>query len=98
MGFERIECPVLLVWGTKDRVLPLRRYSARMRGLLPDAAWQELRGLGHVPMADDPELVASTIAGFVAEAELGAVAHPTSRWKATASASLETSRPLVNRG
>jgi pimeloyl-ACP methyl ester carboxylesterase len=73
MGFERIECPVLLAWGTKDRVLPLRRYSPRMRGLLPEAAWQVLRGLGHMPMADDPELVVSTIAGFIAQAERGAV-------------------------
>ena len=29
MGFERIECPVLIAWGTKDRVLPRRRYSPR---------------------------------------------------------------------
>jgi pimeloyl-ACP methyl ester carboxylesterase len=46
-----------------------------MRGLLAEAAWQELRGLGHMPMADDPELVVSTIADFVAQAELGAVAQ-----------------------
>ena len=36
--------------------------------MLPDAEWVELRGLGHMPMSDDPELVARTITRFVARA------------------------------
>jgi len=64
-AFDRVTCPVLLAWGTRDRVLPSPRYSQRLRTLLPDADWIELPGLGHVPMSDDPELVARTIAEFV---------------------------------
>jgi pimeloyl-ACP methyl ester carboxylesterase len=55
---------VRLAWGTKDRILPTPKYSRRIRQLLPDAEWVELPGLGHVPMSDDPELVARTITEF----------------------------------
>ena len=65
-SFEGVTAPVLLVWGTRDRILPHKRYSQRLRGMLPDAEWVELRGLGHMPMSDDPELVARTITQFVA--------------------------------
>jgi pimeloyl-ACP methyl ester carboxylesterase len=67
-GFEGITSPVLLAWGTRDRILPSPRYSQRLRELLPAAEWTELAGLGHVPMSDDPELVARTITEFTARA------------------------------
>jgi pimeloyl-ACP methyl ester carboxylesterase len=66
--FDGVDCPVLLAWGTRDRIIPSPRYSKRMRELLPAAEWVELRGLGHVPMSDDPELVARTISEFTARA------------------------------
>jgi pimeloyl-ACP methyl ester carboxylesterase len=66
--FDRVTCPVLLAWGTRDRILPSKHYSKRLRQLLPSAEWVELRGLGHVPMSDDPELVARTITEFTARA------------------------------
>jgi pimeloyl-ACP methyl ester carboxylesterase len=66
--FGSVECPVLLMWGSKDRILPRKRYSARIRELVPSARWVELQGLGHCPMGDDPELVARTIAEFAHEA------------------------------
>ena len=58
-------CPVLLAWGTRDRIIPSPRYSQRLRNLLPNAEWIELPGLGHRSMCDDPELVARTIVRFV---------------------------------
>jgi pimeloyl-ACP methyl ester carboxylesterase len=67
-SFDGISVPVLLVWGTRDRILPHKRYSERLRRMLPDAEWVELKGLGHMPMSDDPELVARTITTFVARA------------------------------
>jgi pimeloyl-ACP methyl ester carboxylesterase len=67
-SFDGIAVPVLLVWGTRDRILPPKRYSERLRTMLPAAEWVELKGLGHMPMSDDPELVAQTIAAFVARA------------------------------
>ena len=32
----------------------------------------DLPGLGHMPMGDDPQLIASVIAGFAAQARHGA--------------------------
>ncbi len=65
---DGVTCPVLLAWGTRDRIIPSPRYSERLRNLLPNAEWMELPGLGHVAMFDDPELVARTIAEFVGRA------------------------------
>jgi pimeloyl-ACP methyl ester carboxylesterase len=67
-SFGGVRCPVLIAWGTRDRILPSRSYTARLRELLPSAEWAELRGLGHVPMSDDPELVARTIGDFTGRA------------------------------
>ena len=64
-GFDGVRCPVLLAWGTRDRIISARRCSKRLRDMLPGAEWVELPGLGHSPMSDDPELVARTITEFV---------------------------------
>jgi pimeloyl-ACP methyl ester carboxylesterase len=56
-----LPCPIRIVWGTGDRILPMNRYSSHWRSVLPGAEWVELGGLGHVPMYDDPELVARSI-------------------------------------
>lgn len=52
--------PVTVAWGTRDRILPYRQ-AARARAALPDARHVDLPGCGHVPMSDDPDLVASVI-------------------------------------
>jgi pimeloyl-ACP methyl ester carboxylesterase len=71
---EGISCPVLLAWGTKDRILPAGRYSRRLRDLVPAAEWLDLHGLGHVPMSDDRDLVARTITQSAARAPQPAAA------------------------
>ncbi len=72
--FDGVTCPVLLAWGTRDKIIPSPRYSERLRGLLPNAEWIELPGLGHIAMSDDPKLVARTITEFVGRVdELAAV-------------------------
>lgn len=58
---DGLEGPVRIAWGTKDRILPFKRYSPGWKAVLPDADWVTLEGLGHVPMADDPALIAQTI-------------------------------------
>ncbi len=63
--FDGVTCPVLLAWGTLDRMIPSPRYSRRLRNLLPNAEWVDLPGVGHIPMVDNPELVARTIIEFV---------------------------------
>jgi pimeloyl-ACP methyl ester carboxylesterase len=54
-------CRMRLVWGRRDRMLPMPRYSDRWRRVLPTADWVELQDAGHVPMFDAPEAVARAI-------------------------------------
>jgi pimeloyl-ACP methyl ester carboxylesterase len=54
------DVPVTIAWGTRDRLLPpAQARIARQR--LPQARFIALPGCGHVPMTDNPELVASVI-------------------------------------
>lgn len=52
--------PVTIAWGTKDRLL-LRSQAIRAQRRLPNARFVWLEGCGHVPMSDDPPLVAKVI-------------------------------------
>jgi pimeloyl-ACP methyl ester carboxylesterase len=64
---ERITCPVRIVWGTDDRLLPWPRAAARYRDdWLPHADWVELEGVGHCPQLDVPLETAQLILGFTA--------------------------------
>lgn len=56
-----ISCPVRIAWGDRDRVIPRNRYGPRFRRLVPNAEWITLADVGHIPMHDDPELIAHTI-------------------------------------
>jgi len=56
----RAAVPTTVGWGARDFLLP-RWQSERLRRALPDAAVYVLPGCGHVPMADDPALVADLI-------------------------------------
>jgi pimeloyl-ACP methyl ester carboxylesterase len=64
---ERIECPVRIVWGTDDPLLPWPSAAARYRAdWLPHADWVELDGVGHSPQLDVPLEAAQLILGFTA--------------------------------
>jgi len=64
---EKITCPVRIVWGTKDQLLPWPSAAARYRtDWLPDADWVELEGIGHCPQLDIPLETAQLILGFTA--------------------------------
>jgi pimeloyl-ACP methyl ester carboxylesterase len=55
-------CAVRVAWAANDRTIPYLAYGRAFRRLLPP--WSELvalRGVGHVPTYDDPELVARTV-------------------------------------
>jgi pimeloyl-ACP methyl ester carboxylesterase len=56
-----IDCPVRVLYGSRDRLLRWPGHYTRMRRLLPDAEWVCLEGLGHLPMWDDPDRVAAAI-------------------------------------
>jgi pimeloyl-ACP methyl ester carboxylesterase len=62
---EKITCPVRIVWGTDDQLLPWPSAAARFRtDWLPQADWVELEGVGHCPQLDVPLETAQLILGF----------------------------------
>ncbi len=62
-GLPDITCPVLILWGTRDVIL-LPRQGRRFERLIPNCELRYLKGLGHVPMSDDPELLSEAIIAF----------------------------------
>ncbi|MGW7201101.1 alpha/beta fold hydrolase [Streptomyces chryseus] len=54
------DIPVTIAWGSRDRLL-LRRQGVRAKQAIPGARLVRLPGCGHVPMNDDPALVARVI-------------------------------------
>ena len=59
-----IDCPVRIVWGTADRLLPWPGAAERYRrDLLPHADWVELEGVGHSPQLEVPLETAELILG-----------------------------------
>ena len=64
-GLEDIRCPVLVLWGTEDLLLPPRQAHRAARAI-PGAELRMLQGLGHIPMSDEPQTVAETILAFTA--------------------------------
>ena len=62
-GLPDITCPVLILWGTRDVIL-IPRQGRRFERLIPNCELRYLKGLGHVPMSDDPELLSQAITDF----------------------------------
>ncbi|MEU0374140.1 alpha/beta fold hydrolase [Streptomyces sp. NPDC006283] len=54
------DVPVTIAWGSRDRLL-LRRQGVRAKHVIPGARLVRLPGCGHVPMSDDPALVARVL-------------------------------------
>ncbi|MFN2519256.1 MAG: alpha/beta fold hydrolase [Jatrophihabitantaceae bacterium] len=54
------EVPVTIAWAARDLMMP-RWQAAVAKKALPHAVHVTMRGVGHVPMFDDPELVADVL-------------------------------------
>ena len=65
---DRIECPVLVTWGDRDRILPMAKHAQRFRDEVPGVEFRVHKGIGHTPMWDAPSLIARTIGDFAAAA------------------------------
>jgi pimeloyl-ACP methyl ester carboxylesterase len=60
--FDRIRCPVLLVWGDRDRMVS--HSGARLvTEALPDAEYELLEGVGHCAQVEAAEKVAELLLG-----------------------------------
>src|SRR4051812_33886079 len=58
---DPLPCPITLAWSGDDAVLPVAINGAVARARLPQARFEILPGVGHVPMIDDPASVARAI-------------------------------------
>ena len=56
-----ITCPVRIAYGARDWLIRWPAFYGRLQRILPDAEYVELADCGHLPMWDDPDLVARTI-------------------------------------
>jgi pimeloyl-ACP methyl ester carboxylesterase len=70
-GVAEITVPVRIVFGTRDLLLGVLT-APRFAAAIPGAELVPLPGVGHVPMADDPPLVAEALLGFTSAANAGA--------------------------
>ena len=68
VDLDQVKVPTLVLWGDKDRLLPMERHSARFRREIPGVRFEVMPGLGHTPMWDDAAQIAEMIAGFAAAA------------------------------
>jgi pimeloyl-ACP methyl ester carboxylesterase len=59
-GVIPADVPVTIAWGAQDRLLP-RRQAIVAKAQLPSAHFVLLRGCGHVPMTDNPAMVAGVL-------------------------------------
>jgi pimeloyl-ACP methyl ester carboxylesterase len=60
-GLATLDCPIRIAWPVRDRTTPFERHCRPLLAALPEAELVMLSGVGHVPMYDDPALVARTI-------------------------------------
>jgi pimeloyl-ACP methyl ester carboxylesterase len=63
---EKIECPVLIVWGDKDRLVPLRDASI-FEELISDSRKIVYEDTGHVPMMERPARFNRDVRDFLQE-------------------------------
>ncbi|WP_268932355.1 alpha/beta fold hydrolase [Mycolicibacterium hodleri] len=61
---EHVMCPSLVIWGARDRILPLSS-GRRLASELPDARFAALPGVGHCAMFEAPEQVTELLAEFI---------------------------------
>jgi len=62
---ELVTCPVRIIWGMSDRLLPVPVSAVRYRSeWLPSADWVELDDVGHAPQLDVPVEAAALILEF----------------------------------
>jgi pimeloyl-ACP methyl ester carboxylesterase len=66
-GLNEIDVPVTILWGTRDLLL-LPRQAERFERAIPGSELRYLKGLGHLPMSDDPELLAELIVATTSRA------------------------------
>ena len=62
---DRVACPVLLVWGDRDRMVT-HRGARHVTEAIPDTTYELLEGIGHCPQIEAAPRVADLLLGFAA--------------------------------
>lgn len=62
-AFDRIEVPVLLVWGDRDRMVT-HKGSRHILEALPDTRYELIEGCGHCPQLETPDRVVDALLEF----------------------------------
>lgn len=60
---ERVECPVLVIWGERDRMVSPTGADRLVDGL-PDVEVEIIEGCGHCPQIEEPARVVELLEGF----------------------------------
>lgn len=63
-GYKNVQCPVLIIWGDQDQLIPLEHYHHFCRDF-PFAQKQLLKDCGHIPQEEQPEEVKNQIIKFL---------------------------------
>lgn len=66
LELERVDLPLLLVWGDRDRLL-FHRGARRILAAVPDSRLELLTGIGHCPQVEAPDRFTELLLGFVEE-------------------------------
>ncbi|WP_068275771.1 alpha/beta fold hydrolase [Aldersonia kunmingensis] len=61
---DLIQCPVLIVHGSRDAIIPVRA-GARLHKLLPGSEFHVMRGSGHCPQLDNPQGLYQLVTSFL---------------------------------
>ncbi len=61
---KRLSVPTLILWGSKDRWVPLAD-ATRFQNDIKGARLEVFEGLGHNPMEEDPKATAAAVAAFL---------------------------------
>jgi pimeloyl-ACP methyl ester carboxylesterase len=64
--FDRVGCPVLVIWGERDRMVASTG-ADRIVAALPGARVELLPRCGHCPQVEEPDRVARLLTEFAAD-------------------------------
>ncbi|MEM1256106.1 MAG: alpha/beta hydrolase [Cyanobacteria bacterium P01_H01_bin.21] len=62
--YGEIRCPVKILWGKNDPWIPLERGRA-LHALIPQASFEVLNDVGHLPQLEAPKLVSEQLLEFL---------------------------------
>jgi len=64
----KIEAPTLIVWGEKDRMIPVR-YAEKFQGEIKGSQLAIVKSSGHTPYFEKPEVFSDTVLAFLGKIE-----------------------------